>query len=748
MDDAVKYLSTLGTINSKFLFACFDYRKDKKGRTYYDKYENIKDTLQNNNNDVFCVYTTVNETLGGKRGKEDVTRARAIWIEDDEVRDEPRTDFPMSPSIVIESSPGKYHYYFLTSTENLDEWDAVMNRMVVDWGCDNKAKDRARVLRLPGYLHRKKLESNFKCRIIKCVKKRTDWELIKKHFPPLEKTKLPNDSNNIETDYSEDASIQALLKSDNYHGSLTSIAMSLSNRGVSRKMQYFTLSGLMNAIPPDLRREEWEARASEEHLYECIDSGLRKVDDENSEEFDLSETPPKKQTERFAREIAFPPDLMGKLCQEILEMAPHPNKAIAMSGAFALVAGIVGRKYNVLGVGLNIYIAILADSGIGKANLKDSINVALRGGGGKLNIGATFAGRSRFTGPKAIFDMLNEGMSRVCVIEEAGLVNESSAGDSSGTNRVMLDLYTSCGYGKWAGDEGYSSKDNNIPALHSPALSVVSVSTPKSFLKALKNKKAEISGEVARLWMIRSLEKKQYLNKDRRDDYSKDVVKQVGSLIKNCIGAQNPEDDYTPVNIDVPEKFQDDSDYWVDKENQYIMEGDHLRRTLCSRAWIKIIKLSAICSLYNGKTEIGEEEYAWAKQAVEDELQFVEDTFTYESSDSLMVIVKAYLILAIQKCVSRQYGDDKKCANKKISTKGMFTHYNISQILKNNATLKEIDDDVTTRSNPKDGLTKCLEYMCQTGLLVKVPWEKVRQYGVKSKVVYQITEDFKMFLDD
>jgi hypothetical protein len=57
--------------------------------------------------------------------------------------------------MIVESSPGKYHRYILVDGAPLDEFEPVQQRLVDDFGSDPNAKDRSRVLRLPGFFHRK-----------------------------------------------------------------------------------------------------------------------------------------------------------------------------------------------------------------------------------------------------------------------------------------------------------------------------------------------------------------------------------------------------------------------------------------------------------------------------------------------------------------------------------------------------------------------------------------------------------------
>ena len=104
------------------------------------------------------VFVTVNETDGKGRGVENIVRIRAVWQEDDHSFD---GAFPLLPSMIVKSSPGHFHRYWLLA----DEWNAdeqgraefakIMERMVESYGSDKSAKDISRVLRVPGFLHRK-----------------------------------------------------------------------------------------------------------------------------------------------------------------------------------------------------------------------------------------------------------------------------------------------------------------------------------------------------------------------------------------------------------------------------------------------------------------------------------------------------------------------------------------------------------------------------------------------------------------
>lgn len=129
-------------------------------------------------------FFTINEFTGSRRLISDIKRMRAIFADDDKQKASIRTDFPLPPSIIVESSPGKFHYYWLTDTKDSDTWERVQDGIVKIYDTDPGAKDLARVLRLPDTMNHK-YTPPVECKLIECNGKRYDWSEIVKAFPPV-----------------------------------------------------------------------------------------------------------------------------------------------------------------------------------------------------------------------------------------------------------------------------------------------------------------------------------------------------------------------------------------------------------------------------------------------------------------------------------------------------------------------------------------------------------------------------------
>jgi len=63
--------------------------------------------------------------------------------------------WPIDPTLLVESSPGKFHAYWRVDSAPLDEFTRVQAHLALLFGSDEKVTDLPRVMRLPGYQHQK-----------------------------------------------------------------------------------------------------------------------------------------------------------------------------------------------------------------------------------------------------------------------------------------------------------------------------------------------------------------------------------------------------------------------------------------------------------------------------------------------------------------------------------------------------------------------------------------------------------------
>jgi len=157
-----------------------EQRKDLS-RQFIGTWESQKESLIYYNRLGCGVFVTVNKTDGQGRKNHNIVGINTIFVEDD--TGEPK-NFPIEPSMVIQTSPNKYHYYFLTDTTHKLEARAVQEHMVQQYNSDPNAKDLARVLRIPGFHHLKNTPFKVHRTNTPLQTKRYTWDEILKAFPP------------------------------------------------------------------------------------------------------------------------------------------------------------------------------------------------------------------------------------------------------------------------------------------------------------------------------------------------------------------------------------------------------------------------------------------------------------------------------------------------------------------------------------------------------------------------------------
>jgi phage/plasmid-associated DNA primase len=156
--DTIAYIQALtGDADTKLTFAAYhDKDKQKQPRHFFDKFANVAEDLERLNKEGYGIFVVVQETFSVKRKTEDIGRVRVLFIDLDKPGDQP--EYHLEPSIVVESSPNKYHVYWkLEQPEHIDapDFKQPQKQLIAHYGSDPGIHDLTRVMRLPGFLHQK-----------------------------------------------------------------------------------------------------------------------------------------------------------------------------------------------------------------------------------------------------------------------------------------------------------------------------------------------------------------------------------------------------------------------------------------------------------------------------------------------------------------------------------------------------------------------------------------------------------------
>ncbi|PLW82523.1 hypothetical protein CWI75_12295 [Kineobactrum sediminis] len=115
----------------------------------------VQDQLGQLNAAGMGIFACVNETDGKGRSAANITRVRSLFLDLDGPPLEPVLSAGLQPHMIVESSRGKWHAYYLVSDCNLDEFTTLQRRLAARFNGDPSVNDLPRIMRVPGYYHRK-----------------------------------------------------------------------------------------------------------------------------------------------------------------------------------------------------------------------------------------------------------------------------------------------------------------------------------------------------------------------------------------------------------------------------------------------------------------------------------------------------------------------------------------------------------------------------------------------------------------
>jgi hypothetical protein len=154
----VRFLKLLDTVEHTFQVFDDDSDRDDKSlaKIRHGTLTQHADFLRRCNNDLGCgVFVTVNETDGKGRKAENIIRVRAVYTDLDGAPLEPVMRGRVKPHIVVESSPQRWHCYWLVAGMPLEDFSAVQLAIIERFNSDRSVHDLPRVMRLPGFIHSK-----------------------------------------------------------------------------------------------------------------------------------------------------------------------------------------------------------------------------------------------------------------------------------------------------------------------------------------------------------------------------------------------------------------------------------------------------------------------------------------------------------------------------------------------------------------------------------------------------------------
>lgn len=184
---AFEFLKALDNGSDRLTFQTFDDCKDRKSsnliRVLHGPFKDHVQALAALNEKGAGIFTTINQTDGTGRKGENITKARALVVDFDNERPERLQDLQTlelihgikEPSLVVESSHGKHHAYWLCDDLTPEQYTALQVALFKTLAgftefsrdeIDTTLKDKAKVIRVAGFKHQKDPANPFLSKVV------------------------------------------------------------------------------------------------------------------------------------------------------------------------------------------------------------------------------------------------------------------------------------------------------------------------------------------------------------------------------------------------------------------------------------------------------------------------------------------------------------------------------------------------------------------------------------------------------
>lgn len=209
-----------------------------------------------------------------------------------------------------------------------------------------------------------------------------------------------------------------------------------------------------------------------------------------------------------ASNYPWPPGLAGDIARYIYDTAPRPVSEVAVVGALALLAGICGKAWNTPGTptGLNLYLILVARSGVGKEAMHQGANRLMKVVGQQTQYAANFINSQTFASGTALQKALPANPSFVNFASEFGqrlaqMAKAKPDSPADSLKNVLLQIYSKSGKGDEFGGVTYSDNDKSTRTVTGVAFSLAGETTPSTFESLITDSMME-NGFMSRFTVI------------------------------------------------------------------------------------------------------------------------------------------------------------------------------------------------------------------------------------------------------
>lgn len=386
------------------------------------------------------------------------------------------------------------------------------------------------------------------------------------------------------------------------------------------------------------------------------------------------------------------PGMLGEIADFIQEAAVVPVREVSLAGAIALMAGMCGRAFNISRTGLNLYIIIVAETGIGKSYAQSGIDKLLQSISPNVPAALEFIGPTGIASGVALYKHLEKQPCFVSLVGEFGLLLKklcdyhASPADVD-LRRMLLDLFNKSGAYDLLRPLIYSDAKKNTSTIHSPSFSFLGDSTPGTYYGCIDDTVVE-QGLIPRFLSIEYAGDVPPMNDNHmKAEPSEHLKAGLSSLAEQCLNLTHNQK-VTPVEVD-----EEATKFFKDLRERCRIAINKSEREVSRQLWnrchLKTMKLAALAAVGMNLWQpvITMSIAQWAFGVIERDVNNVlekfiqgktgKDTNELNQLDWVVRAIRQYMTDPVDVC--RKYKCDERYAPDRVVTMSMLQRMLLNQ---------------------------------------------------------------------
>ena len=390
-----------------------------------------------------------------------------------------------------------------------------------------------------------------------------------------------------------------------------------------------------NLIKQANQKEQFLKQQQAEEIQARTSNNVNTIVQKHTQPWEDNYSPPvPKITEVFSDavpQLGWPPGLMGDLAKFVYNSAERPIKEVAIVAALGMMAGICGKAWNVSRTGLNIYMILVAQSGVGKESMSSGTAKMVEKMRMSVPMISAFINYSDFVSGPALMKGVAANQCFVNISSEWGktmkrLGDESGRDAAMGTFRTALTkLYSKSGASDIVGGASHSDKDKDTKDVAGVAFSLIGETTPGTFFDSLTEAMME-DGLISRFDVLEYTGLRPPANDNPIDEPDNKLLEDMCAIaIQSLTLLSRYQHQDVPLDTQTEaysKEFRDFADRKINEhhsnEGDLLSTSEDFRRALWNRAHLKFLRISALLAVGDNCVNpcITMVHAQWAKQLV------------------------------------------------------------------------------------------------------------------------------------